>query len=163
MNYFGDKPTTDSRYTGGIDWGGQDPDKNIRADELSMLLLGQFGPTLEQALRRYGNSMTPEGKARLAAAFRQRALMNATDTAKSQSSYLRGQGFSRAYDTGLGVNAFNRAQRESTAYSTQIQDPARDVQQSLGVFSALSPASPQPPQQGGSLVGDIANIVGAFF
>lgn len=135
----------------------------MRADELSMLLTSQWGPYLEQALKRYGQSMTPEGKARLAAAFKQRAIMSAQETGGMAASGLRSQGFSPGYAAGVGLNAYSQAQRASTAYDAHVHDPASDAMNSLGIFSGIAGHSPAPPPPGGSLLGDIAGIAGTFF
>lgn len=147
----------------GIDWASVDPDKSMRADELSLLLTSQWGPYLEKALKRFGESMTPEGRMRLSRAFRQRQLAAAQDTAQSQSTFIRGQGYNPLYAKGLGLNAFNRAQRESTNYDTQLTDPGRDAQSAMSIFGGL--ASATPPQQqdsGGSFLGDLFSVAGSF-
>lgn len=123
--------------------------------------IGQdFAPTLLDSLRRYARSMTPEGRRRLGAAFRQRALSGAGDVADAQAVFARSQGLSPSYRTGLGINAFNDAQRRSTAYDAQLNDPSRDAQTSLGIFGGLHGMRGDETVKSSSFLGDLFNIAG---
>lgn len=132
-------------------------DKDL--EDISNALGQMTGPMLQQAIQEYARSMTPEGRRRLYMAYRDQLMQDAMDQGGYDNAILQAQGQSPSLRTGVRLNRINSARLKAAGRLKELNDPSRNLQTTLGLYSSLY-GMRNPKSQGGSFLGDLFGLAG---
>ena len=134
-------------------------DKDL--EDISNALGQMSAPMLQKAIEEFGRSMSPEGRRRLYLAYRDQLMQDAVDQGGYDAAMLQSQGMSPSLRIGVALNRTNTARRMAGSYLKEMNDPAKQLQTSLGLYSSLyGMRDPKSQSQGGSFLGDLFSLAG---
>ena len=134
-------------------------DKDL--EDISNALGQMSAPMLQKAIEEFGRSMSPEGRRRLYLAYRDQLMQDAVDQGGYDAAMLQSQGMSPSLRTGVALNRTNTARRMAGSYLKEMNDPAKQLQTSLGLYSSLyGMRNPESQSQGGTFLGDMIGLAG---